>query len=131
MQDGRQDRADGDGDDGFADTESERDQQSAGDQRNKIRESRDPQPGHIARRALALIRRDRLDPMGLDLEKLIGGSVALDHLPVNGPHVSLRWHYPDQVRGSVADWPPSQPGSPSSPWLSRRSVAPCRRDGRR
>jgi hypothetical protein len=25
----------------------------------------------------------------------------------------LRWHYPGQVQRSVADWPPSQPGSPS------------------
>ena len=35
--------------------------------------------------------------------------------PAPADHRSLRWHYPDQVRGSVADRPPSQPGSPSSP----------------
>src|SRR5207249_4509871 len=98
VQDGRQGRAHRDGDDGLADTEAERDQQTAGDQRDKIRECRDPQPGHIARRSLALGRWDGLDPMGLNLEKRISGSTLLDHPSVNGTHLSLRWNYPDQVR---------------------------------
>src|SRR5439155_14250182 len=85
-------------DDGPANPQTERDEQSAGDQRDKIRARSDPQPGHVPRRSLAFTRWDGLDPTGLDLEKRISGSTLLDHLLVNGTHLSLRWNYPDQVR---------------------------------
>src|SRR5207245_3991717 len=76
----------------------DRDPQRAGDQPDEVADGRHPEPGDIARRSLAVTRRNGVDAVGLDLEKVIDGRMPLDDLTLDRAHVSLRWHYPDQVR---------------------------------
>ena len=98
VQAGGQHRADRDGENRLRHPEPEGDEQCARDQRDEVGKRGNPEPGNVARRPLTLGRRNRLDATRLDLEKLVGRSLTLNHvfpplaLPRSGSRVGGAFH---------------------------------------